>query len=127
MDFLYLRFLIKVIRGNSLMFSVIIALGFIGFSVFGELRSVFRGVGIAWPIAWIISVLLVGYLAKNEHKIQLRPKFKLYLSLSVIGFGILSSFILGAYENSLTKEIPGYDLDTSPGTIEERRAGPRGK
>ena len=127
MDFFYLRFLIKVIRGNSLMFSVIIAVGFIGFSVFGELRSVFRGIGLAWPIAWIISVLFVGYLAKNEHKVQLRPKFKLYLSLSVIGFGICSSFILGAYERSLTKDIPRYDLDTSPSSIQDRRTGPRGK
>lgn len=127
MDFLYLRFLIKVIRGNSLMFSIVIALGFIGFSVFAELRSTFRGIGLAWPIAWIISVLFVGYLAKNENKIQLRPKFKLYLSLSVIGFGIFSSFILGAYERSLTKDIPSYDLDTSPTSIQDRRTGPRGK
>ncbi|MBH53818.1 MAG: hypothetical protein CMI18_05665 [Opitutaceae bacterium] len=32
MEFLYLRFLIKAIKGSSLMFSMIVALGFIGFS-----------------------------------------------------------------------------------------------
>ncbi|MDA0349599.1 MAG: hypothetical protein O3C43_18760 [Verrucomicrobia bacterium] len=109
------------------MFSLIIALGFIGFSVFGEIRSIFHGVGFAWPLAWIVSVLFVGYLAKNESRIKLRSKFKLYLSLSVIGFGILSSYILGAYENALFDGIPKYDLDTSPTPIHKRNIGPRGK
>ncbi|MCZ6674263.1 MAG: hypothetical protein O7C75_15145 [Verrucomicrobia bacterium] len=109
------------------MFSLIIALGFIGFSVSGKIRSLFRDAGMAWPIAWISSVLFVGYLAKKENRIQLRPKFKLYLSLSIIAFGIVSSFMLGAYENALIKHIPRYDLDTSPQYTNERREGPRGK
>jgi len=109
------------------LFSLVIALGFIGFSVFGEVRSIFRGFGFAWPLAWLISVLLVRYLAKNESRIKQEAKFKLYLSLSVIGFGILSSYILGAYENALFDSIPKYDLDTSPTSINKRNIGPRGK
>ena len=35
----YEEFSEKVIKGNSLMFSLIIALGFIGFSVFGEFET----------------------------------------------------------------------------------------
>ncbi len=128
MDFFYLRFLIKVLKGNSLLFSLIIALGFIGFSVFGEIRSTFRSVGIAWPLAWIGSIVLVTYLAKQETKLKLRPKFKLTFCLGVVSFGILSSFILGAYEESLMKDIPKYDLDTTPANnIQRRGPGPRGK
>lgn len=127
MDFFYLRFLIKVIKGNSLLFSLIIALGFIGFSVFGEIRSTFRSVGIAWPIAWIGSIILVTYLAKQETRLKMRPKFKLVFCLSVVAFGILSSFILGAYEKSLMKDIPKYDLDTTPSSGVRRGPGPRGK
>ena len=127
MDFFYLRFLIKVIKGNSLLFSLIIALGFIGFSVFGEIRSTFRSVGIAWPLAWIGSIILVTYLAKQETRLKMRPKFKLIFCLSVVAFGILSSFILGAYEKSVMKDIPKYDLDTSPSTGIRRGPGPRGK
>lgn len=109
------------------MFSLIIALGFIGFSVFGELRSAFRGIGLAWPIAWIGAALFVAYLAKNEHRIKLDKKFKLYLSLSVIAVGILSSYLLGIYEKALIKDIPRYELDTSPPSTIQRRSGPRGK
>ena len=95
--------------------------------MFGEMRSIFRGVGIAWPLAWIGSIVFVGYLAKNERRIKLRSKFKLYLSLSVIGFGILSSYILAAYENALFDGIPKYDLNTSPTPINKRNVGARGK
>jgi ABC-type uncharacterized transport system permease subunit len=127
MDFFYLRFLLKVLKGKSLMFSLVIALGFIGFSVFSEIRSVFRDVGIAWPIAWIGSIILVTYLAKQEHRLVMHPKFKLYFCLGVVAFGILSSFLLGFYENSLMKDIPSYDLDTSPQAASHNRIGPRGK
>lgn len=127
MDFFYLRFLLKVIKGNSLLFSLIIALGFIGFSVFGEIRSTFRSVGFAWPLAWIGSIVLVTYLAKQESRLKLRPKFKLIFCLSVVAFGILSSLLLGAYERAVMKDIPKYDLDTSATNNITRRGGPRGK
>lgn len=127
MDFFYLRFLVKVIKGNSLLFSLVIALGFIGVSVFGEVRSLFQEVGLAWPIAWIGSVFLVGFLAKQENRIQLGTKFKLYLSLILIGVGIASSFFLGAYEKALMKDIPTYDLDTSPPYENNFRGGPRSR
>ena len=127
MDLFYLRFLSKVIKGNSLLFSLVIALGFIGFSVFGEIRSIFRSVGIAWPIAWIGSGFLVTFLAKQESRLKIRPTFKLCFCLGLVTFGILSSFMLGAYEKSLMKDIPHYDLDTSPQHNLQRRGGPRGK
>jgi hypothetical protein len=127
MDFFYLRFLTKVVKGHSLLFSMVIALGFIGFSVFGEIRSIFRSVGIAWPIAWNGSAFLVTYLAKQESRLKIRPKFKLCFCLGLVTFGILSSFILGVYEKSLMQDIPHYDLDTSPQNNLQRRGGPRGK
>ncbi len=51
MEFLYLRFLIKAIKGSSLMFSMIVALGFIRFSRIWRITfGISRG-WLTWPIA----------------------------------------------------------------------------
>ncbi len=112
MDFFYLRFLWKVIRGRSLTFALIMAMGFIGFSLAGALRSVFQMLGFAWPLAWIAGGIAIAMLAKYEHKFPLSDKFRFKLSIAVIICSLAASFMLNSYENKLTKDIPIYNLDT---------------
>ena len=127
MNFIYLRFLRKVLKGHSLLFSLIIALGLIGFSVSGEIRSLFGDLGISWPLAWVGSGFLVTYLAKREHRLKIGSKFKLYLCFGLIAFGLISSYLLGVYEKTLMKDIPPYDLDTSLDATSQRRGGSRSR
>ncbi|NBD37177.1 MAG: hypothetical protein GVY10_01240 [Verrucomicrobia bacterium] len=105
--FLSLRALWKALRGNSLTFSLVFAVAVLGGS-----------------LAFLFSILLIGFLARREQKLPLRLRFKRLCSLLLIVGSLILGAIFWRYQAHLEKQ---YENSFVPGPKfeEPRRELPR--
>lgn len=122
--FLSLRALWKALRGNSLTFSLVFAVAVLGGSVAGVLREPLLALGLASPLAFLLSILLIGFLARRERKLPLRLRFKRLCSLLLIVGSLILGTVFWRYQAHLEEQ---YEDSFVPGPRfeEPRRELPR--
>lgn len=98
-----LRALWKGLKGNSLVFSLAFAMALMGFSLAHLLRMPLRETGLWGPLILILPFLLIGWLARLETRLQLRPKVRRTCVLILIVGSIACTLLLWRYEAALEK------------------------
>ncbi len=99
-----LRALWKGFRGNSITFSLIFAMAIMGFSLAGIMRDSLRSVGLWWPLVFLVPMVAVGWLAKNEHQLKIRKRTRTLATILLIAGSIWCSTMLGKYEQHLREQ-----------------------
>ncbi len=124
--FFSLRALWKALRGNSLTFSVVFAGAIMGGSVAGLVREPMLALGMASPLAFLASLLLIGLLAKSERKLPLRPSFKRQCCLLLIVGSLVLAVVFWNYQSRLEKRyaegfVPGPKFEEPHRELPRRR------
>jgi hypothetical protein len=120
-----LKPLLRAVRGRSLTFAVVFATAVLGASITGFVRQTLSGVGLWLPLAWLVPILLVGFLAKKEDRIPLSVERKRLICLALVIGSVVFALGIWRYEVYLREKYPDVyqkNEDDSP-----RRTGPRGK
>ena len=116
-----LRALWKGLRGQSLVFSVVFAFAVLGFSLAGLLRSPMRAIGLWGPLVFLLPLILVGWTARLEKRLELRVPFRRWCCYGLIFGSILLSLMLWAYQRHLRQ---AYAESIQPGPRFEEPARP---
>lgn len=118
MNIFSIRTFFKAIKGNSLTFSLVFATAVLGFSISGVVRRSLHGIGIWWILAWIVPIVLISLLAKNESKLKLRDKFKRTICYILLGGSLACAYLIYRFEDRMNEKYPDY---ISEQELRERR------
>ena len=115
-------------KGRSLTLSLIFASALLGSSVVYHLRGGLERVGLAWPLAFVLSFMCVGFLVKFERRLPISDCVRRRLSWLLIGAALILTFAFNRYQKTYESKYPAPEIDeTRLSPIDPRRRGPPGK
>jgi hypothetical protein len=113
----------KGLRGQSVTFAALFALGVLGLSIVRVLRHVLSALGAPWYLWLLLPVILVGGLARREHQWMPNEQMRRRWSRGLI-FGSLGISLLIA---RCAPQLPLPRDDRHPDGEPGRWHGPAGK
>lgn len=105
----------KALRNFSLTFSIVFASALLGLSVTRLLRKALGELSLHWIFLWIIPMLLIGFLAKHEHRIIRNPAFRRQMAVVLLVGAVMVHVMLTRLQRRIQPPDP-------PGTSRYERA-----
>jgi hypothetical protein len=116
----------KALRGHSITFAALFALGALGLSIVRLLQNALGALGVPWLALLILPALIIGWIAKRElvwmPEVQERKKWARRLVFGSLAVSVLLALVFPKPEPPPGSALPPGASESSP-----RLRGPSGK